>query len=361
MPKQKIKSRLPSLKERHSPGGYNWNGPGTSVEERLSLNYDGKVGTETYWLPVNKLDYEAFKHDLSYYSPVNADNIEADRLYVQNTKAGFSKALIYAQLLSRQVEDTPALDIMKDVGSLAAMGKAAARIISTPIKKGGGSIMGWFLNPKGGVAPPIIKKFAKDYLNIRGSIRGPRKSKVAKALSAAGLIYGLGPKKTTESLISKLTLKGAKPTEGFKERHDEVVAKYDAYLESVGFFNAAGDFILYDKPKNSSQTLYEEFFVKYAEFVKWSDSKFEHLRPGVILPELNEKKKNILLYTDEKKDMSSKDVIAEIKGAPSPFDSLGQLATKTRPSPAPKPPPKVKVKGEGTETSPSPTPKPPRR
>ena len=76
--KQKVVSRLPSFKEWHTLGGYNFNGPGTKVLDRLSLNYKGKVGTESYFLPVNKVDRSAIQHDLLYYSPDNIARIFAD-------------------------------------------------------------------------------------------------------------------------------------------------------------------------------------------------------------------------------------------------------------------------------------------
>ena len=114
MPKQKIKSNLPSFEEKHLIGGYNFNGPGTQVANRLSLNYKGGVGTSTYWLPKNKLDYEAFKHDLFYYSPRPADQLYADSEYVKNTGGTISQALVYAQLLGRQADSRPWASLTKE-------------------------------------------------------------------------------------------------------------------------------------------------------------------------------------------------------------------------------------------------------
>ena len=60
---------MPTAGEWHV-GGYNFNGPNTEVSNRLSLDYKGQVGSNSSFLPVNKLDYNAFQHDLLYFVPV---------------------------------------------------------------------------------------------------------------------------------------------------------------------------------------------------------------------------------------------------------------------------------------------------
>jgi hypothetical protein len=87
----------PQLKtgELH-PVKMNYMGPNTKLEERVSLNYKGKVGTENYFLPSTLADYFSFFHDLSYYVPLNIINLIGDIEYLENlenhtTKDYFSK------------------------------------------------------------------------------------------------------------------------------------------------------------------------------------------------------------------------------------------------------------------------------
>jgi hypothetical protein len=63
--------------EQH-PKGYNFLGPGTKNIERLSLNYDGDTGTTSSFLPADELDYQAFIHDLLYFSPDELVKAHAD-------------------------------------------------------------------------------------------------------------------------------------------------------------------------------------------------------------------------------------------------------------------------------------------
>ena len=57
--RDKNKVKLPG--EKHLPGGYNWCGPGTKVNERLNLMKKKGISK-----PINEIDDACFAHDLSY-------------------------------------------------------------------------------------------------------------------------------------------------------------------------------------------------------------------------------------------------------------------------------------------------------
>ena len=78
--KQKPISILPSFVEKHSPGA-NFNGRGTRVRDRFSLNYDGKIGTDIPHLPKNLLDKSAINHDIFFFAPDTSSQKYANRLY----------------------------------------------------------------------------------------------------------------------------------------------------------------------------------------------------------------------------------------------------------------------------------------
>src|SRR5579863_10517582 len=93
MPKKQKKNKsLPDINEQHPPG-YNFNGKGTEVENRISLNYKKSVGSHSYWLPVNYLDLVAFRHDLLYFLPSNDDRYYADDIYLKDFKKVKSNTL----------------------------------------------------------------------------------------------------------------------------------------------------------------------------------------------------------------------------------------------------------------------------
>jgi hypothetical protein len=88
-----LKSLLPpQLKtgELH-PIKMNYMGPNTKLEERVSLNYKGKVGTENYFLPSTLADYFSFFHDLSYYVPLNIIQLVGDIEYLENLEKHTTK------------------------------------------------------------------------------------------------------------------------------------------------------------------------------------------------------------------------------------------------------------------------------
>jgi hypothetical protein len=68
--KKDINKAFDNLPEGHLPG-YNFMGPFTKNDDRLSLNWKGKRQQLDYYLPTNREDYISFKHDLGYYAPSN--------------------------------------------------------------------------------------------------------------------------------------------------------------------------------------------------------------------------------------------------------------------------------------------------
>jgi len=100
-------------KELHPPF-YNYMGPQTSLEKRFSLNYKRKgqgpfnikKGTLSFWLPSTETDYDAFKHDLEYWSPESYMKLLADIRFLQNAKNIMGRLAITGQGAKRITFET---------------------------------------------------------------------------------------------------------------------------------------------------------------------------------------------------------------------------------------------------------------
>lgn len=85
--------------EELHPPYYNFMGPSTKIEDRISLNYKRKgqgplgikKGTLSFWIPSSKGDYTSLIHDLMYFSPDNTIRAYSDFEYLKNieSKLGF--------------------------------------------------------------------------------------------------------------------------------------------------------------------------------------------------------------------------------------------------------------------------------
>tara|TARA_R110000772_G_scaffold97604_2_gene196947 strand:- start:219 stop:1529 length:1311 start_codon:yes stop_codon:yes gene_type:complete len=88
------------MTELHPPF-MNYMGPGTKIEDRLSLNYKGKKGTKNYFIPTTYSDLVSFEHDLIYYSPDNVIKSYADAKFINDIRSIMGYAGIVAQYTRR--------------------------------------------------------------------------------------------------------------------------------------------------------------------------------------------------------------------------------------------------------------------
>jgi len=86
--------------EKHPPY-MNYMGPGTKIEDRLSLNYKGKKGTKNYFIPTTYSDLVSFEHDLLYWSPDNVIKAYADAKFINDIRSIIGYAGIVAQYTRR--------------------------------------------------------------------------------------------------------------------------------------------------------------------------------------------------------------------------------------------------------------------
>jgi len=88
------------MSELHPPF-MNYMGPGTKIEDRLSLNYKGKKGTKNYFIPTTYSDLVSFEHDLLYWSPDNVIKAYADAKFINDIRSIIGYAGIVAQYTRR--------------------------------------------------------------------------------------------------------------------------------------------------------------------------------------------------------------------------------------------------------------------
>jgi len=317
--KQKTKSYLPSSKEYHTPG-YNFNGPGTSIPERLSLNYKGRVGSSSYFLPVNRLDMAAFRHDLHYYSPESITQTYADKNYLEYLNkhqakysgwALLSKAAIQAQILKRVIFPYVQLGLSQSTAYIKFMKSSHISgflhdLARTPREQGQGSVMGWLLNKDG---TQLFSPKTKDYfrsLGLKTTFRGAsekRRYNQMKALTntLSWMIFGNGLKyfqsgdnQKELTKIQKFISLEYKKSEEWKdvdESSNKVINKYKDYLKSVGFFDENDNFVInHSINEVQAEDKYKEFYKEYQDYVKFMDNKYKYypeFKPYKI-PELNQ-------------------------------------------------------------------------
>jgi hypothetical protein len=95
---KQIKSLIP---EEIHPPFMNFMGPGTKIEDRLSLNYKGKKGTKNYFLPTTYSDLVSFEHDLLYWSPNNIVRAYADSKFLIDIRSVLGLIGIFLQYTKR--------------------------------------------------------------------------------------------------------------------------------------------------------------------------------------------------------------------------------------------------------------------
>tara|TARA_R110000851_G_scaffold18394_3_gene57851 strand:- start:2984 stop:4225 length:1242 start_codon:yes stop_codon:yes gene_type:complete len=291
--KQKTQKLFPSLGEKHIPG-YNWNGPGTKIYDRITLNYKGRVGTDKYWLPKNRIDLSAFRHDLLYYSPSNIVRAYADHEYLNSAgKSHISETVIGAQLVKRVAVELGKVGVRTFLAGKGAI-TALRTILTTAPVKGSGAIATFMFNKKKGYMPSTVKLLVKKYIpSIAGAKRGHRGKALKDLVFAVGYLasvadvkyYGL-PGDTIKSLkdlwkLISTTFEGSEEYKEIKTENDKVVKKYEAYLDTVGKFDKSGEFVLRVGGKSTpasdphSQSKYEDFFSSFEQYIKMTNDQYK--------------------------------------------------------------------------------------
>ena len=326
--KQKIVSRLPSLKERHMPGGYNWVGPGTSIYDRITLKYQGKVGTKSFWLPRNKLDLAAFKHDLSYYMNDDSSRIQADRDFINDVSVSTISSIIASALIETQLRSRFGSELGKI--AVTAVGfrellKGLNILLRTPLRPRGQTVASYLLRPHTGVAPQVVKDFFQRF-GIKGSMPGKRKKNfvryyISKILLFGSALYGTNSwpsdlkKFATKMKEIVFTGKDNKPL-------DKVFETYKNYLKTVGEFDSSGEFIITKKGDKRAYLKFFKQFTKYIDFV----NKENESGPKYPKPTLNAENRDIVSFDANPKIITPLETVEEIK---KPAVNLLDFAEKT--------------------------------
>jgi hypothetical protein len=218
--KKDINKAFENLPEGHLPG-YNFMGPFTKNDDRLSLNWKGRRGGHVdYFLPTNREDYISFKHDLGYYAPSNV------------VKSYFDLEMLKAITKSKS-------DRIEKIGAFGGITLAYLRRLTEEL-----GYSGMYL---------LASKSAYDSTlgYVRNVMNNPALSTSSALLHSfvyPSILFGSGflgrPVKHLADGVNKIySLFGeTKQYKKIKDPLNKVMEKYDKYLESVGSFKK-------DKPR----------------------------------------------------------------------------------------------------------------
>jgi len=299
------------IPEGHLPG-YNFMGPFTKNDDRLSLNWKGKRQQLDYYLPTNREDYISFKHDLGYYAPSNV------------VKAYFDLEMVKSITKSKSAP-------IEKVGAFGVIGLSYLRRLVEEI-----GYSGLYL---------LASKDAYDSTlgYIRNTINDPALSTSGALLRSfvyPSILFGGGflarPIKYMADGANKIysLFAETKQYKKIKDPINKVMEKYDKYLDSVGYFEKKEkqkppkpkdklDKLLYSIPlpdterenfklkeninKEQATKLYKEFYDEFNEYKKTINEVFknqEGFKPYDIIP-LNED--NLFLVGDPYKMPTSEE------------------------------------------------------
>jgi hypothetical protein len=278
------------------PEGYNWNGPFTQNMERMSLNYKGKVGTKSFYLPANELDYAAFVHDLQYFSPSPIARMFADKQYFEKNIKGskrpsaqLSRAFIYGAWAGR---------IGKEIGKLGVTGFKLKEAIPSLLKILRSKYIYPFgiqpdarrrVNPD---APRMIPEFHLSdildilYTNFGIDIREDRstiKEFVKMLLPSLFLGSEIVPKPIQEiKKVYKAVMDDYEESKEYKildKETDKVKDSYKKYLDTVGSFNKDGDFVIKDNiNENEAKRAYIDYYKQSKKYFEWLNEYYKDYR-----------------------------------------------------------------------------------
>jgi hypothetical protein len=308
--------------ETHPPF-MNFMGPGTRVEDRLSLNYDGKKGTKNYFIPTTYSDLVSFEHDLVYWSPDNIVKSYADANFIKEIRSLIGYGGIVAQLVKRRglegffsyVTLTQTLSNIKKIiaDSLAVKDGIKKGIQLKETNKRISEIDNMIQRMIESDYPdtPFIQLPAEQQRQLlEGQLRQQDHiadyEKMKERLSST-LLFSLLPKLIfTGYFLAPKIVKSAKKVldnvistfvvnpeyKEIQERVDRVKEKYEKYLNEVGGFEDApwyrslmkrldqpeGEKIFRVKDninKERAEELYEEFYNEFVDYQKYMNKKYE--------------------------------------------------------------------------------------
>jgi len=308
--------------ETHPPF-MNFMGQGTRVEDRLSLNYDGKKGTDNYFIPTTYSDLVSFEHDLVYWSPDNIVKSYADANFVKDIRSLVGYGGIVAQLVRRRgIEGL--FSYVSLIQTLSNVKKIIADVVGVKdeIKKG---IQLKETNQRiRDIDNMILRMIESDYPDtpfiqlpavqqrqiLEGQLRQQDHiadyEKMKKRITST-LLFSLLPKLifTGYFLAPKIVKSGKKILDNiistfvvnpeYKEiqsKVDVVKDKYEKYLNEVGSFVDApwyrslmkrldqpeGEKIFRVKDninKERAKELYEDFYKEFVDYQKYMNKKYE--------------------------------------------------------------------------------------
>ena len=211
--KKDIDKAFDNLPEGHLPS-YNFMGPFTKNDDRLSLNWKGKRTRLDYYLPTNREDYISFKHDLGYYAPSNV------------VKSYFDLEMLKSITKSKSAP-------IEKIGAFGGIGLAYLRRLTEEI-----GYSGLYL---------LASKQAYDSTlrYIRNTMNDPTLSSSRALLHSfvyPSVVFGSGffgrPVKYMADGVNKIysLFAETKQYKKIKDPINKVMEKYDKYLDSVGYF-----------------------------------------------------------------------------------------------------------------------------
>ncbi len=314
MEQEKIKLNLiKRLSEEYHPEGYNFNGPYTKNIERMSLNYKGNVGTKSYYLPSNKLDLAAFKHDLEYFSPSPIARMYADNQYYNKNlkdsnipETKYSQAFIYSTWLARIAKEATklgisSLKIYKQIPALFNLYKSLyiptgiQQVPAGPEQIPTYGLKGFYLPTKlfgrEGIIPQPYRDNIKDFFynnlgvkitTARGGAFNKRFYKPVRDLILYSLFIGSSvlprPIPQVFKLLNEI-FTNYKESKEYKELNNEsskVETAYKNYLNKVGYFNDSGDFVIKDKiNENQAKRAYIKYYRESKKYFNWVNDYYK--------------------------------------------------------------------------------------
>jgi hypothetical protein len=293
---------VPYLTEEGHPMGYNYLGPGTKLSKRFSLKSTSAIGSTSPFLPTNKLDYQAFLHDLLYYSPNDLIKAWADDKLLKSLKdLKYSGAGIKTLVnLGIEVQYKRRLtNVAIDLGLITAgvyeSGPAFLKQLRNVYtnKKFEDYILkpmnferfsaGKLFNPRTGTAPKIIKDvFSK--LGVRGTRRGRQDRTLYGAARAifpvvwfAGIRGLLKPFAEFKYAYDRWS-SAIESTKEFKKQINElekVKNAYDKYLDEVSNVVDGEYLIKKDINERAAQRAYTKFFREYRKYLLFNREQYE--------------------------------------------------------------------------------------
>jgi hypothetical protein len=303
------------LKDLHLPN-HNFVGPYTSVDERLDLNYRGKVGTKNYFIPSSMDDYTAFKHDLLYYAPDNVVKGHADLQFLKNIfkkgKMNIDKSLPFLGILAQYTKRVGTQAVIAKLSQKKAV-DATIELIKIFKKTPAAKLFG-----KKGAVPEDLKNWintqSKYYFGRtlqpargRGAVAYTDiiKKKVIPYLFIYGAGYFMKPIKHMKDAFDAVYYSFVENKDYKKvlEAFNKVNEKYKKYLDEVGYFTddkIKSEFPFYNRfiikkeadiNSEKAKELYRDFHKEFNSYKKLINDMYKEDPDfvGYNINELNEK------------------------------------------------------------------------